>query len=129
MEYRFFRSWLNASSRSIRRICLKLAGNSRGWVPEAFEDLAPFVDWERARTEKKVTAKIDDIRAFYGAVIPRLDAMIGYLEGFSGGDLPAPERRLYLMSLSVIEVASLVEHYEQREVIEACDPLRYVPRY
>ena len=43
--------------------------------------------------------------------------------------MPAPERRLLLMSLSVIEVASLVEHYRQREVIEACDPLRYVPRY
>ena len=52
-----------------------------------------------------------------------------YLEDFSGGEMPAPERRLFLMSLSVIEVASLVEHYKQREVIEACDPLRYVPRH
>ena len=101
-------------------------------LPEAFEDLAPFVDWalepERARTGKKVAASMEDIRAFYDAVIPRLDAMIDHLEEFSGGDMPAPERRLFLMALSLIEVASLVEHYKGREVIEACDPRRYVPR-
>ena len=37
-------------------------------LPEAFEDLALFVDWalepERARTEKKVAASMDDIRTF-----------------------------------------------------------------
>ena len=102
-------------------------------LPAEFEDLAPFVDWalesERARTERKVAASMDDIRAFYDAVIPRLDAMIDHLEGFSGGDMPAPERRLFHMSLSLIELAGLVEHYRHREVIEACDPLRYVPRY
>ena len=84
-------------------------------LPEAFEDLAPFIDWalepERARTEKKVAASLDEIRAFHDAVFPRLDAMIDYLEGFCGDDMPAPERRLFLMFLSLIEVASLVEHY------------------
>ena len=102
-------------------------------LPEGFEDLAPFVDWalepERARTGKKVAASMDDVRAFYDAVIPRLDAAIDHLEGFSERDMPAPERCLFLMCLSVIEVASLVEHYKTRDVIEACDPLRYVPRY
>ena len=39
------------------------------------------------------------------------------------------ERRLFLMALSLIEVAGLAEHYKTREVIEACDPLRYVPWY
>ena len=102
-------------------------------LPEGFEDLAPFVGWalepERARTERKVAASMDDIRAFHGAVIPRLGAMIDHLEGFSGGDMPAPEQRLFLMALSLIEVASLVEHYKTRAAVEACDPLRYVPRY
>ena len=101
-------------------------------LPEPFEDLTPFVDWaletERARTEKKVGASMDEIRMFHGAVLPRLDAMIEHLEGFSDGDMPASEHRLYLMALSLVEVASLVEHYGQREVIEACDPLRFEPR-
>ena len=101
-------------------------------LPEAFEDLAPFVDWalepERARTEKKVSASMDEIRGFYDAVLPRLDAMIEHLEGHSDGDMPARENRLYLMALSLVEVVTLVEHYKQREVIEACDPLRYEPQ-
>ena len=101
-------------------------------LPEPFEDLAPFVDWaletERARTEKKVGGSMDEIRVFHDSVLPRLDAMIEHLEGFSDGDMPAPEHRLYLMALSLVEVASLVEHYGQREVIEACDPLRYEPQ-
>ena len=40
----------------------------------------------------------------------------------------APARRLYLISLSLLEVANLVELYKRREVVEACDPLRYIPR-
>ena len=54
--------------------------------------------------------------------------MIDHLEEFSGGDMPTQERRLFLMALSLIEVASLVEHYKGREIVEACDTLRYVPR-
>ena len=97
--------------------------------PKPFEDLAPFVDWaletERARTEKEAGASMDEVRAFYDAVLPRLDAMIDHLEGVSVGEMPAPERRLYLIALSLVEVANRVEKYKQREVIEACDPLRY----
>ncbi len=40
----------------------------------------------------------------------------------------APARRLYLISLSLVEVANLVELYKRREAVEACDPLRYIPR-
>ena len=42
----------------------------------------------------------------------RLDAMIDHLEGFSVGEMPAPEHRLYLVALSLVEVTSLVERYE-----------------
>ena len=41
---------------------------------------------------------------------------------------PAPARRLYLISLSLVEVANLVELYKRREAVETCDPLRYIPR-
>ncbi len=41
---------------------------------------------------------------------------------------PAPARRLYLLALSLVEVANLVELYKRREAVEACDPLRYIPR-
>lgn len=40
--------------------------------------------------------------------------------------MPAPVHRLYLMSLSLVEISSLVEQDKQREAVKACDPLRFV---
>ena len=66
-----------------------------------------------------------DIRASYDAVLPRPEEAIRYLGVYRGGDMPTPARRLYLISLSLVEIANLVELYKRREAVEACDPLRY----
>ena len=102
-------------------------------LPEGFENLAPFVDWalepERARTAKKVEVSMEELRTFYDAMMPRLEEIIAYLDGLAGGDeRPAPAQRLYLMSLSLVEITNLVEIYKRREVIEACDPLHFSPQ-
>lgn len=98
-------------------------------LPEEFRDLLPYLDWalepERARTEKRVSSSMESIRDFYDAVMPRLEAMILHLEDFRDGPMPAPALRLYQMSLSLVEIANLVELYKRREVFEGCDPLRY----
>ena len=98
-------------------------------LPEGFADLAPWLGWalepERARTAKRVASSMEDIRAFYDAALPRLEAMIRHLEDFRDGEMPPPEHRLYLIALSLVEVANLVELYKRPEAIEACDPLRY----
>ena len=100
-------------------------------LPDEFQDLAPWLDWalepERARTEKREASSMAEIRAFYDAVLPRLEEMIRHLEGFYDRDTPASQHRLYLISLSLVEVANLVELYKRREAVEACDPLRYEP--
>ena len=101
-------------------------------LPEDFADLLPFLDWsletERARIEKKAETPMHDIRAFYDAMMARLDEILRYLEGCFGQDMPAPAHRLYLMSLSLVEVATLVELYKRREAVKACDPRRFVPQ-
>lgn len=103
---------------------------SESLLPDAFEDLAPYVDWalepERARTEKKVTAPMDETRAFYDAMMSRIEEVLDYLAGHFDGEMPAPARRLYLMSLSLVEVATLVELYKRPGSVDACDPLRFV---
>ena len=99
-------------------------------LPDAFGELAPFADWalepERARTEKRAAASMDEIRAFYDAMILRIDDILAYLEDDFGGDMPTEARRLFLMSLSLVEIATLVEFYKRRESVHACDPLRFV---
>jgi len=101
-------------------------------LPDAFEELAPFADWaletERARTEKKVAASMDEISAFYNTMIPRIENVLAFLEDHFGGDMPAEVHRLQLMSLSLIEIAIIVEFYKRREAVQACDPLRFVPQ-
>ena len=106
---------------------------AKALLPEGFEDLAPYADWalepERARTAKKVESSMEELRAFYDAMMPRLEEIIAYLDGVADGDdRPEPAYRLYLMSLSLVEIANLVEIYKRREVIEACDPLHFDPQ-
>ena len=102
-------------------------------LPEGFEDLAPHADWalepERARTAKKVESSMEELRAFYDAMMPRLDEIIAYLDTVpDGDDRPEPAQRLYLISLSLVEIANLVEIYKRREIIEACAPLHFNPQ-
>lgn len=101
-------------------------------LPAPFDGLAPFAHWalepERARTEHRVAASMEEIRAFYDAMMQRIDEILDYLEGHYGDNMPAPVYRLFLMSLSLVEVVTLVELYERREVIDACDPLRFIPQ-
>ena len=102
-------------------------------LPETFADLAPWLDWaldsERARTAKKMAASMEELRALYDAMMPRMEEIIAYLDGVPSDDRPAPARRLYQLTLSLVEVANLVEIYKRREVIEACDPLHFNPQH
>lgn len=101
-------------------------------LPELFEDLTPFLDWalepERARTEKKSSASMDEILSFYNAMIPRFGEILDYLQDNfdEDGDKSEPAHILYLMSLSLVEIAILAELYKQREAVSSCDPLRFV---
>ena len=101
-------------------------------LPDGFEDLTPWLDWalesERARTAKKVASSMDELRALYDAVMPRMEDIIAYLDGVPSDNRPGPAHRLYLLTLSLAEVSNLVEIYKRREIIEACDPLHFNPQ-
>ena len=102
---------------------------SEALLPEKFKELEPFANWalepERARTEEREASSMAEIRAFYDAMMLRFDEILDHLQSHFGGDMPAPAHRLYLMSLSLVQVAILVELYKRREAVVACDPLRY----
>ncbi len=102
-------------------------------LPDGFEDLAPWLGWalepERARTAKKTESSMEELRAFYDVMMPRMEEIIAYLDGVPSDNRPAPAHRLYLITLSLVEVSNLVEIYKRRDVIEACDPLHFNPQH
>jgi nitric oxide reductase activation protein len=98
-------------------------------LPESFLDLEPLIDWslerERQRTEKREASTMDEVRAFYDAVFPRMEEIVAHLDAFPLDALPEKEQRLFLLTLSLVEVSNLVERYKRREAIIAVSPLDY----
>lgn len=79
-------------------------------LPEAFSDLEPFVaEWaltsEQARFLKLHSVGIGDLRAFYDAVLPRLQQVLDHLNAHRIDDLPPPERTLFNLAMTFAETA------------------------
>ena len=83
-------------------------------LPEAFADLQPFVEeWaltnERERFLKLHAVTIDQLRAFYDAVLPRLEDVLKYLDAFRISELPEDERTLYDLAMTFAETAHPID--------------------
>ena len=52
-------------------------------LPEPFVDLAPYLAWslptERERSARRQSSPMDEISAFYQAMLPRMEAILSYL--------------------------------------------------
>jgi len=101
-------------------------------LPSEFNDLEIFVPkWALAKESERIrerwTSSMDDIRRFYDAMVPRLEAIIAYLNEFALNDLPEAAKQLLYLALSLAEVADAVEAYGTPEVPYSLDPARYVP--
>ena len=100
-------------------------------LPAQFAELEPFLDWalatERERTARRQTIGMAAIREFYAAMIPRLDEILRYLEGFAPENVPAEVNRLFLLTLALAEVAPAVENFGQPGVIDGYDFTRFKP--
>jgi hypothetical protein len=99
-------------------------------LPTQFAHLARFADWaldsERARNRKRLASTMTDIREFYDAMLACVDDALEYLNGFPLQDMPAPERNLLNLTLSLAEVANAVELFKtQPGVIDGFDMERF----
>jgi len=103
---------------------------SRGLLPEQFKDLEPFMEWalakESERTRKRLSSPMEELRAFYHAMLPRMEAIIEYLNQFPLDQMSEDAERLFYLTLSLAEVADAVELYGQPEVINGFDPSRFI---
>jgi hypothetical protein len=104
---------------------------SRQHFPAPFADLEPLADWalatEGQRARKRRDSTMAEIRTFYDAVLPRMEAMIDYLNPLPLDHLPDDARRLLHLTLSLAEVAPAVELFNQPLVTDGYDPERFIP--
>ncbi|MFI9832816.1 hypothetical protein ACIHIX_34605 [Streptomyces sp. NPDC051913] len=64
-------------------------------LPDGFSDLAPFLDrWrltgQQSRMRAMAAADMPELRTFYDALLPRIDAIVAHLNQFPVDDLPPP---------------------------------------
>ena len=104
---------------------------SQSLLPVQFSDLEPFArEWALAttteRNRKRLSSSMDEIKAFYDAMLTRIDAVLTYLNQFPLDDMPQDARRLFDLALSLAEVAPAVECYGQPSVIDGFEAARFL---
>ena len=104
---------------------------SQQLLPNAFAELEPFADWslgsEAERLEKRLASPMEEIKAFYSAMLGRIEEALDYLNGFPLEQLPDPEQRLMNMTLSLAEIWVAVELYKRPDHPFGLDMRRFVP--
>ncbi|WP_233857521.1 hypothetical protein [Paraburkholderia sp. HD33-4] len=101
-------------------------------LPAGFESLAPFVetwalDTETARNAQRHAVGMEAILAFRDAILPRVDEVVAYLNGFplaTLGEHPDAMTLMYLL-LSLAEIAPAIEFYNQPAVIDGYESARF----
>ena len=86
-------------------------------LPEAFRDLDRFVErWslptQNQREAARRTSSAEERKEFYEAMVPRLSAILDYLNRLPFDSMPKAGRRLLHLALSVAEIAPNVELYK-----------------
>lgn len=101
-------------------------------LPEAFRDLERWMAWSLAtepeRSDKRQASTMTEIKAFYDAMLARMEEVLPYLEQCSLDEMPADARRLFYLTLSLAEVAPAVELFGQPSVIDGYDITRLTPQ-
>lgn len=86
-------------------------------LPEAFRDLDRFVErWslptQNQREAARRASSAEERKEFYEAMVPRLSAILDYLNRLPLDSMPEAGRRLLYLALSVAEIAPNVELYK-----------------
>lgn len=98
-------------------------------LPEPFVDLVPYLAWvlstDRERSIKRQSSTMNEINAFYHAMLPRMDEILTYLEQYPPDNVPADVQSLFFLTLSLAKIAPAVEMYGEPNA-EGLDALRLV---
>ena len=91
--------------------------------PEQFSDLEQYADWalpsEGDRYDKRLASSMDELQAFYDAVMPRLEQSTDYLKSVSLDGISDEDQHLLWLFSSLITVSFPVEVWRQPRVPES----------
>jgi hypothetical protein len=97
--------------------------NNERQLPAQFAELEPFATpWGSADTAEgryllRNASSMAELRSFYDAITPRIEAVLNYLDQTPfDARLNEADQRLYCMALSLIEVAEAIEVFDQPNV-------------
>jgi hypothetical protein len=99
-------------------------------LPAAFAALQPYVeDWalpdENARFRKRIAASMEELREFYDAILPHMEAVMQYLRRCPVQGLPPADEALLRLALAYAEVSRVFEVWQQQDVrADFFDPAR-----
>ena len=101
-------------------------------LPDQFRDLETLASrWslatEAQRHAKRMDSSINELRAFYDTLMPRIENMLGYLSEFAVDNLTPEGRDLLHLAFSLAEIAPAVELYGMPEVPDGFDSRRFIP--
>lgn len=102
-------------------------------LPPGFQALETHVaTWvlpdASARMAQRQASRIEDLRAFYEAMLPMGEAALAWLRGYELGALPPESERLLKLMLALAEVAPAVEWYNDPRVFDGfpVERIRYM---
>jgi len=95
-------------------------------LPSEFADLEPFAEcWclasERERYAQRLASSMEEMRALYAAVFPRLEEALVYCERWSLDTLPEDAQRLLQLLYSFVMVTFPVEVWRQPRIPDVGD--------
>ncbi|MDH3644651.1 MAG: hypothetical protein OES38_21265 [Gammaproteobacteria bacterium] len=100
-----------------------------GQLPAEFADLEPWTDWALTtmaeRSARRSASSMQQLEAFYAAMLPRLEAVLEYLGRIPTDDVAPENRRLLDLSKSLAEVAPAVELFAEPTISYGYDVARF----
>lgn len=98
-------------------------------LPAGFEDLLPWADWSLAkmdeRRDRRAGSTMEDIEAFYDAMLPHMDAVLEHLGATKMDAMDPQSEALMNMALSLAEVAPAVELFGEPTISYGYDVTRF----
>lgn len=100
-------------------------------LPQEFAALLPFAArWahgsEPGRYQARIGADMAQIEAFYAAMQPRMEAVIGHLNQYPLDRLAPAQQNLLHLAQAFIEAAMVVERFRSPRVPGGFDPDRFL---